>query len=230
MFLFHPILLSGLTGFLSGLLLCIPVGPVNLTVMNEGARQGFKWALLISLGGTVMEVIYCSIAFAWFASPIFSRRYVKEAMELFGFVFMLFLGIRFLSSKSVEAPVHLGLRAHRLQEKIGEQLHPRSAFMIGFVRVLGNLGVLAGWIVLAASFTSHGWVTPDWPGKLACIAGVALGTYGWFVVMSYSASRGHGKLSDKTLLRMEHISGVILLGVAVFYGCEIIWQLAQHKA
>jgi len=36
-----PILIAGLTGFISGLLLSIPVGPVNLTIMNEGARRGF---------------------------------------------------------------------------------------------------------------------------------------------------------------------------------------------
>ena len=63
MFDLPPLLLSGLTGFLSGLLLSIPVGPINLTIMNEGARRGFKWAALIGLGAVVMEVIYCTFAF-----------------------------------------------------------------------------------------------------------------------------------------------------------------------
>jgi arginine exporter protein ArgO len=38
---FSPMLLAGLTGFVSGLLLSIPVGPVNLTILNEGTRRGF---------------------------------------------------------------------------------------------------------------------------------------------------------------------------------------------
>src|SRR5262252_10132390 len=101
--LFHPILLAGLTGLLSGLLLSIPVGPINLTILNEGARRGFKWAMLIGLGATVMEVIYCFVAFTGFAS-FFTRGYVKAAMELFSFVFMLFLGVKFLMAKSVEVP------------------------------------------------------------------------------------------------------------------------------
>ena len=37
------ILIAGLTGLISGVLLSIPVGPVNLTILNEGARRGFKW-------------------------------------------------------------------------------------------------------------------------------------------------------------------------------------------
>ena len=77
-----PILISGLTGFISGLLLSIPVGPVNLTITNEGARRGFRYAALIGLGATSMEVIYCSIAFTGFAS-FFSTGYVKTAMEVF---------------------------------------------------------------------------------------------------------------------------------------------------
>src|ERR1035441_86005 len=67
-----PILVAGLTGLTFGLLLSIPIGPINLTILNEGAQRGFKWAALIGFGATVMEVIYCFIAFTSFAS-FFSR-------------------------------------------------------------------------------------------------------------------------------------------------------------
>ena len=61
----------------------------------------------------------------------------------------------------------------RIEERIEEKLHPHSAFMIGFVRVMGNPGVLVFWIILAANFISREWVEPNGRGKLACIAGVA---------------------------------------------------------
>ena len=221
----HPILLAGLTGFISGLLLSIPVGPINLTILNEGARRGFKWAALIGLGATTMEVIYCFMAFTGFAS-FFSRGYIKAAMELFSFVFMLFIGMKFLLSKSAQSlPVHLGAAADRIEERLEERLHPHSAFMTGLVRVMGNVGVLVFWIILAANFISREWVTPDWPGKLACVAGVALATGVWFTGLSWIVSLGHGKLSEKTLLRMEHGSGVGLLILAMIHGGTIIWQM-----
>src|SRR5215468_3734978 len=97
-----PIVLAALTGLISGLLLSIPVGPINLTILNEGARRGFKWAVLIGLGATTMEVIYCFIAFTGFAS-FFTKGLVKAAMELFSFVFLLFLGIKFITSKTVHS-------------------------------------------------------------------------------------------------------------------------------
>lgn len=224
----HPILLAALTGFLSGLLLSIPVGPVNLTIINEGARRGFQWAMLISIGATAMEVIYCFIAFTGFAS-FFTRGYIKAAMELFSFVFMLFLGIKFLAAKSVKAPVQMGTLTEKFEERIEEKLHPHSAFMIGFVRVLANVGVLVFWIILAANFLSREWVKPDWPGKLACVSGVALGTGFWFFVLSFGASRGYGRFSEKTLLRMEHLSGIGLVVLALIHAGWIIWEMTHGK-
>ena len=97
------IVIARLTRFISRLLLSIPVGPVNLTIMNEGARRGFLWALLISAGASVMEVIYCAIAFTGFAQ-FFDNRAVKAAMEVFSFAFMLFLGVKFLMAKTSAAP------------------------------------------------------------------------------------------------------------------------------
>lgn len=224
----HPILVAALTGFLSGLLLSIPVGPVNLTILNEGARRGFRWAALIGVGASVMEVIYCTIAFTSISS-FFENRLIKAGMELFTFVFMLVIGMKFLLAKSVTAPLHLSNAADRFEERIEDKLHPHSAFMTGLVRVMGNVGVLLFWILLATNFLSRDWVEPNWRSKLACIGGVALGTTGWFLGLSWAVSLGHRKFSEQTLLRMEQFSGAGLLVLALIHGGRIIWQLAHHK-
>src|SRR6266700_7431455 len=144
MFHLSPLVVAAVTGFVSGFLLSVPVGPINLTILNEGARRGFKWAFLIGLGAVAMEVIYCAMAFTGFAS-FFTGGYVKAAMELFSFVFMLFLGMRFLLARSIPG-------ATKIESQIEERLHPHSAFMTGFVRVMGNPGVFVFWIILAANF------------------------------------------------------------------------------
>jgi threonine/homoserine/homoserine lactone efflux protein len=216
-----PIIIAALTGFFSGLALSIPVGPVNLTIMNEGARRGFKWAALIGIGASVMEVIYCGLAFTGFAS-LFDGKFIKAIMEVGSFVFMLGLGLKFLLAKSIPA-------TNRIEEKIEEKLHPHSAFMIGFVRVMGNPGVLLFWIILAAFFVSQGWVEPTWQGKWACIIGVALGVSLWFLGLSWAVSLGHKKFSAKTLLWMEKGSGIGLLVLALIHGAHIVYVVAQHK-
>ena len=217
----HELYIAAITGIISGFILSVPVGPINLTIINEGARRGFKWGALIGLGAVVMEVLYCALAFTGFAS-FFTRGIVKAAMELFSFVFMLFLGIKFLIANKVPAATHI-------EETIEHKFHPHSAFWVGFVRVMGNPGVLLFWIILAANFISRGWVTPDGQGKLACIGGVAIGTGVWFMGLSWAVSLGHQKFSEKTLLRMEHFSGIGLLILACAHGIHIVMDLSHRR-
>src|SRR5579884_1017678 len=128
----QSLLIAALTGLCSGLVLSVPIGPVNLTIINEGARRGFKYAAMVGLGGSVMDIIYCSIAFTGFAR-FFRHENVRTTMEIVSAAFIMFLGILFLRAKTI--PAH-----GRVGERIEERFHPQSAFATGFVRVLGNPG------------------------------------------------------------------------------------------
>src|SRR5215204_5288153 len=109
------VLTAGLTGLVAGFLVSVPVGPVNLTIINEGARRGFRWAIMIALGALTMDLIYCTVAFTGFAA-FFGNRVVKAAMELSSFVFLLYLGVRFLKAKTLPAG------AHKIEEQIEKTL------------------------------------------------------------------------------------------------------------
>lgn len=217
----RPDLLAAFTGFIAGIVLSVPVGPVNLTIINEGARRGFVWGLLIGAGAVAMEVIYCALAFTGFA-VLFEGKVIKAVMELASFVFFLYLGIKFLRVRSIS-------EITSAKHKFNLKLNPHSAFATGFVRVMGNFGVLLFWIVLAARFRGHGWVQSNLEGSACCVTGVAGGTGLFFTALSYWAARGKGKFTEKTLLRMEHISGLLLLGLAAIEGIHIVWQLAHDK-
>ncbi len=212
-------------GFASGFLISVPVGPVNLTIMNEGARAGFLRAVLISLGAVTMEVVYCLIAFTGFAS-FFQKGVVQSAMELVSFVFLLFLGFKFLLARTLEAPTHLLNATDRMEARIEARLHPHTAFMTGFVRVLANPGVLLFWIILAANFMSRGWVEPALPDRLACVAGVTAGVAAWWLGLSWVAAMGRAHLSERAVLWMEKLSGVALLIMAAWHGVRLIGSLS----
>lgn len=223
-----PILLALLTGSIAGLLLSMPVGPVNLTILNTASRRGFAGGMLVGMGASSMELIYCTIAFTGF-TQFFEVKMIKTSMEVFSFVFFLFIGMKFLRAQSLEAPTEFGATAHKFRARIDEKFKPESAFMTGFVRVLGNFGVLLFWIVLAGNFLAHDWVSDTLAAKGACISGVAFGTNFWFCALSFTASRRCGQFSERTLLRMERFSGICLLFLGCAQGIHIAWQLARHK-
>ena len=159
----HDLLIAGLTGFLSGFLLSIPVGPINLTIMNEGARRGFYWAFMIGLGATAMEVIYCFIAFTGFAS-FFTHGYDQGGHGAFQLRFHALSRHQIphgqIGGKTRRAPRRAA--ADKLEDTIGA-FAPALRLYDRLRRVLGNLGVLVFWIILAANFISREWV----PRRLA---------------------------------------------------------------
>jgi threonine/homoserine/homoserine lactone efflux protein len=218
---FSELFLAWFVGVVSGLLVSIPVGPINITILNEGAVRGFRWAMLVGLGSVTMEVIYCTIGFAGFAG-LFTSTFVRATMELATFCLMFILGLKYTFMRSMPA-------TNKTVEQVEHRLHPHTAFMTGFVRVLGNPNVLLCWIALSATFTTHHWIDSTWLSKLVCISGVTTGALGWFVLLSYLVSLGKGKFSEKTLVRMSQLSGVTLLLMAAIIGVRIVLLLARRE-
>ena len=82
--------------------------------------------------------------------------------------------------------------------------------------------VLAGLIAFAVLF-------PAYLLKLIFHAKAVKEEFDNPATLGFCASRGYGKFSEKTLLRMEHFSGICLLVLALFHGGRLIRQLAiQH--
>ncbi len=215
------VILSAFTiGVISGFLISIPVGPINLAIINEGAKRGFRWGVLIGFGAIAMDIIYCGIAFAGF-SGMFTTRLLRATIELLSFLALLYLGIKYMQATHLPATT-------KGVELVEHKLHPHTAFTIGFVRVLGNPAVLLFWITLSASFMSHEWVDDTWTSKGACVVGMAAGAFAWFVLLSFLVSLGHGRFSAKSLVRMSHISGACLLAAALVVGVRLIRLLAHR--
>ena len=222
-------LLAAIAGFVCAVVFAsIPVGPINLTILNEGAQRGFRWAFFIGLGAASMDTIYCAISFTGL-SQLFDHGLMKALLQVMSFAFLLFLGFKFLLTKSVHMPNKLSAASEKLEARLEQKIHPHSAFAIGFVRVAANLGVLVAWVVLSANLITQNWVAVTWPAKFACVAGVFIGTVLWFLFLSYGVSHGHGKFGEKTLLRFQHFSGLCLIVTAFFEGVQIAWHLTKNE-
>src|SRR4051812_47866726 len=219
---YNALLTAGVAGLVSGFVVSIPVGPINITIINEGARRGFFWAFMIGLGAMAMDVIYCSIAFAGF-SGLFASEFMKATMELLSFLFLLYLGLKYLLTASLPATTPT-------VEAVEHKLHPHAAFWIGFVRVLGNPAVLLFWITVSATFIAHELINDTLASKSLCVLGTFCGGLLWFLLLSFLVAKGHGKFSTRALVRMAHISGAVLLIAGLVIGVKLAGVLArQHK-
>ena len=149
-----PHVTAVMLGVVAGFVASMPGGPVNATILGESAAKGIRWALFVGLGAVLMEAVYCAVAFAGF-SQLFESRLVRATMELASFILMLWLGIRYL--RGVPIPGE-----NRGLAMVEHRFHPHTAFWTGFLRVLGNPGILLLWITVTATFTAREWLHSDW--------------------------------------------------------------------
>jgi len=216
-----PLSLLGafVTGVISGILVSIPVGPINVTIIHEGAERGFKWSLFTGAGAVLMEAIYCAIGFAGF-TDLFTTQLAKAAFQLTSFCLMAFLGTKYMFAKEITAE-------SRSAAKMMEKLHPHTAFWTGFIRTLGNPGVLLMWIALAATFTAHEWVGPTYSSKGMCVLGMMVGGMTWFSFLAYLISISHRHISDTGMLWISRVAGAGLLGTAIVIGFKLAVMIVK---
>ena len=207
-------------GALTGFVCAVPVGPINVAIMEVGIHSGRKRALIIAVGALLMEMIYCIIAFGGFAS-LFEDPTIRATVELISFLAVTVFGIRYLMTDTVTVQ---GKRARMIEQR----LHPHTMFWTGFVRVLVNPNVLLFWIMISAVLLANGTLQPAWQSRMACAAGAGLGIAAWFTLLVLGSARVRNQFSDRTLVRFSHVSGLLLLLLSVVIAVRLIGTVAQQ--
>ena len=214
-------LIAIISGAITGFICAVPVGPINVAIMEEGIQNGRKQAFIIAIGALLMEMIYCIIAFSGFAT-LFSDKIILATVELISFLAVTFFGIKYLMINAVTVQ---GKRAKVVENR----LSPHTAFWTGFVRVLVNPNVLLFWIMISAVLISNQTIQAEWKSRMACVIGAAIGIGSWFTLLVIGSARAKNRFSDKTLVKFSQISGVLLLLLSIVIAVRLIGTVAQSN-
>ena len=214
-------LIAIISGAITGFICAVPVGPINVAIMEEGFQSGRKQAFIIAIGALLMEMIYCIIAFSGFAT-LFSDKIILATVELISFLAVTFFGIKYLMINAVTVQ---GKRAKVVENR----LSPHTAFWTGFVRVLVNPNVLLFWIMISAVLISNQTIKSEWESRMACVIGAAIGIGSWFTLLVIGSARVKNRFSDKTLVKFSQISGVLLLLLSIVIAVRLIGTVAQSN-
>lgn len=214
-------LIAIISGAITGFICAVPVGPINVAIMEEGIQNGRKQAFIIAIGALLMEMIYCIIAFSGFAT-LFSDKIILATVELISFLAVTFFGIKYLM---IDAVTVQGKRAKVVENR----LSPHTAFWTGFVRVLVNPNVLLFWIMISAVLISNQTIQAEWKSRMACVIGAAIGIGSWFTLLVIGSARAKNRFSDKTLVKFSQISGVLLLLLSIIIAVRLIGTVAQSN-
>lgn len=168
-------------GFLVGLLLCAPFGPVGVLVFRRTVMEGRLAGSMSLLGGSLADALYCSLAgLGIHAVPVFLS-HERAAFQLLGGLILIVVGVHI----SLSHPIHRPLKTQR-RGLFG-------AFTGIFFLVLANPMPM---LLFAAIFTAlgiRGW-GDDSMTTSCLVAGVFTGSAAWAPL-----------LAGVPLLRLEFI-------------------------
>jgi threonine/homoserine/homoserine lactone efflux protein len=206
-----------LAGCVVGFLVCIPIGPVNLTVIRYALRKGFLPAFLVGLGAACADTVYAMALLAGHTT-ILEMPVVRHVMRIVALVVIVGIGLRSLLFKEEKVEARDEARAERVEER----WHHPQAFMLGFILTISNLMLIVLWATLAAFLFAREWVDPDLSSRTVCSAGVLCGSASWFLLLSFFVSRAHRRVAPRTLTVLVRACGVVFLLFAALLAYRLV--------
>lgn len=210
--LFQPFI----AGIVCGLVVSVPVGPVNLTIINQALRRGFGAAFLMGVGAIFAESLYASLML-WGHTSILDEPRVVLALRIVAVVVIAGLGVRYLLFKAERLDA-----SEAAAQRLDERWHHPQSFFLGFALTITNFMLVVVWATIVTLLFAHEWVTRTRASRVLCVMGVLVGGSVWFFLVAFFVSRAHRRIKAGTLTLLVRGCGVVFLGFAALLAYKLI--------
>ena len=166
------------SGFVLGLSIAIPLGPVSIQQIRLGLVSGFWPAFSVSFGAVTGDTIYFALVAFGLAPVIFRYPVIKSMLWLAGTLFLIQLGLR--SIRQVKT-IDFNLTADQSTNS------RRAAYFSGFyLQITNPMGFVLWSSVGTAVFASVGLTMQAdlWLQVLPVYSGVIAAILGWGCMLS----------------------------------------------
>lgn len=197
-------------GVLAGALTGVPIGPVNVAVIDAAYRHTYRRAVAVGFGGALADMLYAGLGVLG-VTPIL-RTYPSVLTILYAISGVVLMVYGFLTARS-QPPTAAVPAEHPHPEESGvaNRREIRQGFTVGVALILLNPAAVVTWVVIMGS------MIPDanhWEG-IACAIGVFIGSFSWFSLVAYLTQKGKHVLGDKAAW-IPRVVGVLLMIYAVY--------------
>ena len=185
-------------GFVLGLLVSIPLGPVGAIAIQRTFSKGYKAGLIGGLGAACADLVYALIA--GFGVSVVINLLIKARIWIQtggSFIFMFMAYKVFFTNPAIQ------VRRHRRQK-------PRSLedFMATFLLTFSNPTPVFVFMAAFAGFFIHDEI--KYLEIILSIAGVFIGCLSWWGVLVSGVNMFRNKIRLRHLLWVNKITGVVV--------------------
>jgi putative LysE/RhtB family amino acid efflux pump len=195
-------------GFGLGFLTAAQVGPIWLLCLRSTLRGGFWIGVAIGGGAAVIDVLYAALGVAG-ASRLLEVDPLRVALGVVGAVVLALLGLRTLASAF---RVRIG---GEVAEEVGS---PRRAFVTSLAATASNPMTIAAWAAIFTAASTASVVGSSRAAALALLAGVCVGSFVWFVLLSAGTAVGRRYVGRRLVTTIDAVSALAIVGFAGVLG------------
>lgn len=179
-----------LIGAAAGAITGIPIGPVNVAVIDAAYRHTMRRAIGVGLGGALADGTYAGIGMIGVKPILDAHPGIPPVLFLLSGIVLLVYG--FLTARSNPAPV-VPPEVPHASESVMLRHEMKMGFKLGLALIVLNPAAITVWIVMMANLVP----AATWGHGVACALGVMLGSFGWFALVAYLTHKGKSVLGDK---------------------------------
>ncbi|HEY4175344.1 MAG TPA: LysE family transporter [Kofleriaceae bacterium] len=184
---------GALTGAISGM----PLGVVNVAIVDAALAQENRYALGLGIGGALADTVHASLAFLGLATLITKRPELERILALVAGAVILVFAI-------------LSWRRHR-ERSTKTYEHPTvlRGLASGISITLPNPAALAAWVAVASAVPAGSTDT-----AIAAAVGAGIGSVAWFILLGNLV----GRLSphNRFIEWLPKIAIVVFVAIAVY--------------
>jgi len=198
-------------GIAAGALTGVPIGPVNVAVIDAAYRHTMRRAIAVGLGGALADGLYSALGLLG-VSPVL-RSYPSVPPILYLVSGFVLLGYGFLTARSQPiAPAQpAAIEGPNASISTIQRREMCSGFTVGLALIILNPAAIVTWVVIIGQFIPE---TTTYTG-IACALGVMLGSFGWFALVAYLTQKGKHVLGDKAAW-IPRVIGIALMVYSVY--------------
>ncbi len=216
-------LLFFVIGVAAGALTGVPIGPVNVAVIDAAYRHTFIRAIGVGMGGACGDGLWSGLGVLGI-TPIV-RQYPSVPPILYAVSGVVLLVYGFLTARSQPiAPAAPVTDEPAASDSVVTRLARRqlwSGFTVGLALVVLNPAAIVTWVVILSNQIPSASPTEG----VAFTIGVMLGSVGWFSLVAFLTHRGKNVLGDKAAW-IPRIVGVGLILYATYLIARAVKYLA----
>ncbi|MEI6729154.1 MAG: LysE family transporter [bacterium] len=195
-----------LKALLIGMSIAMPVGPMALLCIEKTLKKGWKIGLLSGLAIALGDATYGLVAGLGLTSISSFLINYEFWLRVFGGGFIIYLGYTFFKDTSKKTAKSVESKSEILGIiKIYFLTLTSPATILSFVSIFLGLGI--------------GSQESNLSGSLITTLGIFAGSFLWWIILVFVVSSIRSKLSDRHVLFLTKIGGVIL----IIFGL-IIWK------